>query len=175
LQELSITRPFNDQCGTAQRLQSGELITGASSGAWPHGLVNHVCSLQARSRGLFYSIEGTGDVITLSLRPDISEGKLEVAVLSQGDCGKCIASSDFITAEDNKHTIRFSSIKNEIYTIAVSGQGVSDAGVFQLGLTEDNELQKEDTENSFSAAGSTASSWSVTLLLVLMMVFAYET
>jgi hypothetical protein len=79
LQELSISRPFNDQCGTAQRLQSGELITGASSGAWPHGLVNHACSLQARSRGLFYSIEGTGDGITLSLRPDISEGKLEVA------------------------------------------------------------------------------------------------
>lgn len=174
---MTIPRPTNDQCKTARRLQAGEPITGISNGAWPHGLLNDDCSLNAHSRGLFYSIEGTGEPISLTLRPDISDGKLEVAVLSQDDCGKCIIGSEFFSAEDMKHTVAFPSTKNEIYTVVVSGEGVSDAGVFQLSLTEQHSGDhKKDTatEPPFSGAGPTSTPWPLTILLLLIIsLFAY--
>lgn len=130
------------------------MIEGVTNGAWPHGLTNEECRLQSHSRGLFYNIEGTGSPISIALRPDAGVGYMEVAVLS--DCGtSCITTSNFLNALDATHSIKFDSAIGETYTIVISGQDVSDTGVFQLTVNEEA-LQDQEEVSTTSGAYSVA-------------------
>jgi hypothetical protein len=91
---------------------------------------------------------------------------MEIAVLSQDDCGNCIARSDFINAEDAKHTITFDSVIGETYTVAISGEGVSDAGVFQLTLESEEDLSIS------SGGGFPATYYDLAIASILIMLLA---
>ena len=143
MDEMIFPRPKNDHCENAERiLMPGQTVTGSSTGAWPHKLNIDKCMLKETSRGLFYSIQGTGKTISLSLRTDITTitsseeeeggGRLEIAILANDDCSYCIGNSQFITTKDSKHIIQFESNADDVYTIVISGQGTGDSGVFQL-------------------------------------------
>jgi hypothetical protein len=109
------------------------LITGDATVAWPHELENPNCSLHAFSRGLFYSVEGTGETMAITLTTDIPEDRtLEVAILTSEECNECVMYSDFLTAEDTPHTLELATEKSKNYTVVVSGEGFADVGVFQL-------------------------------------------
>jgi hypothetical protein len=125
----------------AYPLGMGDPVAGMSSGAWPHGVVNEQCRLRPHSSGLFYSVEGTGEHFELSLRTDVSEGNMEVAILTGGDdAGKCVAHSEYMSADDAKHIVYFPSVKGQMYTIVVSGENVGDAGLFHLTLEVSNTI-----------------------------------
>eukprot|EP00980_Cylindrotheca_fusiformis_P023292 scaffold10332_cov101-Cylindrotheca_fusiformis.AAC.3 len=152
IEELLVPHPTNDQCRTSRQmptLSEGEQImaTGSSYGARPHGVVNEACGLtNPYARGLFYSIEGTGRPIAISFRPDVTgQGELEMVLLVNDFCNACIARSEFMTTQDSEQTIVFDTVENERYTILISGKDISDAGVFQLTITDhQNRLLKED-------------------------------
>jgi hypothetical protein len=131
-----LSHPINDQCETtAKALELAEVVTGDSTGSWPHGLENDDCGLHAFSRGLFYAVEGTGESMGVTLTTDIAEGRLEVAILKNAsDCSQCVTISDFLTAEDMPHTTVFDTELNQTYVVVVSGEGFSDSGVFQVEL-----------------------------------------
>ncbi|KAL3942846.1 MAG: hypothetical protein SGBAC_003045 [Bacillariaceae sp.] len=113
----------------------GVVTRDASFEAWPHGLSNSQCDLNAHSRGLFYTLEGTGQVITVTLRPSISEGKLGLVILSGDDCGICVGHSRFVTAIDSKQIVTMPTQTGEMYHILVSGEDIGDAGSFQLSVS----------------------------------------
>lgn len=132
MDEVFYPRPGNDQCSMAQVLKRGQKVTGNSVGSWPHNLNNEKCRLSENSRGLFYSIKGNGETISLSLRPEVGIGRMEMALLIDNDCSTCIANSAFISAGDARHILQFHSNKDETYTLVVSGQGMVDNGYFEL-------------------------------------------
>jgi hypothetical protein len=139
-QEYETSRPENDQMEQAYPLGMGDPVAGMSSGAWPHGVVNEQCHLRPHSRGLFYSVQGTGEHLELSLRADVGEGNMEVAILTGDDVGKCVAHSEYMSAVDAKHIVYFPSVKGQMYTIVVSGENVGDAGLFRLTLEVSNTI-----------------------------------
>ena len=132
MDEVFFPRPGNDQCPLAQVLKRGQKVTGNSVGSWPHNLNNEKCRLSENSRGLFYSIKGNGETISLSLRPEVGVGRMEMALLTNNDCSTCIANSAFISAGDARHILQFHSNPEETYTLVVSGQGMVDNGYFEL-------------------------------------------
>jgi len=134
MEEFSSPRPSNDMCETAQMLQRGTVTRDASFEAWPHGLSNTECNLDAHSRGLFYTLEGTGGVITVTLQPSISEGRLGLVILAGDDCGICVRHSQFVTAIDSKQIISVPTQFGEVYHILVSGEDIGDAGSFKLSV-----------------------------------------
>jgi hypothetical protein len=147
-QELEVPSLANDSCETSGRLtldpleSSGKAVSGNSTPSRPHGLQNADCSLIATSRGLFYSFEGTGDTLNVTLTISTDEIRLELAILTIG-CGTCITVSDFSTLDDSPHSITFESEPDELYVVVVSGQGFADVGVFAIEVgvaTEDSQI-----------------------------------
>lgn len=120
---------MNDNLDKAIALAMGASVTGITSGAWPHGVVHEHCHLGPYSRGLFYTVEGNGEHLELSLRTDVSEGNMGVAILNGGEC---VAHSGHMSANDGKHTLYFPSAEGQIYTIVISGESIGDSGLFQL-------------------------------------------
>lgn len=123
----------NDECTTAQGLSTdGMVFSVNTTSAWPHGLENEDCSLHAYSRGAFYTVEGTGRVMAVTLSAsDLADTRLEMAVLTE-NCDECIEVSDFLTADETPHTMAFKTTLNQIYVIVVSGERFSDVGAFDI-------------------------------------------
>lgn len=127
--------PPNDQCTQPLPLTlSAPSINGNSTWARPHGLHNADCSLQPYTRGLFYSITGTGTTLELTWTTTaaaISNGRFEIAIMSEA-CRRCVQSSDFLLAEDVPFVTTFDTVEDLDYVILVSGQGFGDVGAFTL-------------------------------------------
>eukprot|EP00980_Cylindrotheca_fusiformis_P015790 scaffold4590_cov112-Cylindrotheca_fusiformis.AAC.8 len=127
--EFRTIRPENDELDLAYPLDMGDPVTGVTAGAWPHGIVNEECHLKAYSRGLFYSLRGDGEDLKLSLRADISEGNLQVSILSGEDMGECIAHGGHMSADDGgQHFVHFPSVEGQMYMIIVSGESIGASG-----------------------------------------------
>ncbi|CAJ1946589.1 unnamed protein product [Cylindrotheca closterium] len=127
-------RPSNDQCEFAQPLKLGDSLTGLTTGAWPHGIKDELCNLGKHSQALFYSIQGTGMDIDVTLRADVTEGLLGLAVVGEDDCSQCITHSEYMSATDSEQTVTFPSEEGKLYKIVVSGEEVFDAGLFHLAV-----------------------------------------
>ncbi len=115
-----------------------EMEVGDTTGAFPHGIVNDACSVHPQSRGLFYQVIGTGDAmdVTLSITELAEDYRLELAVIeSSCQTGECVASSDFLTADDETETITFQTQPDLVYYVAVTGERFEDVGKFEIVLT----------------------------------------
>ena len=133
-QASEASRPSNDQCEFAQPIELGDSITAITTGAWPHGIEVEQCNLGQHSQALFYSIEGTGMDIEVTLRADVTEGLLGLAVVGEDDCSQCIMHSVYMSATDSEQTVTFPSEEGKQYKIVVSGDEVFDAGLFHLSI-----------------------------------------
>ncbi len=127
--------PYNDVCGNAYALECGDVTTGTTVNATIDNLVAPACSTLVEAPGVWYTVEGNGDSITVSLcnpgtnydtRLNIYTGSCDSLVCVTGDDDACgFAGSSEVT---------FMSDPCVTYYILVHGF-VGATGDFELSVT----------------------------------------
>ena len=151
MEDYSNNIPVNDRYSNAVALVIGEEMRGDSTASRPHGIVNSDCSLLPTSRGLFYSFQGTGTTMNITLTTiiinddDDEDIRLEMAILllkdGENDCQTsssttCLEFSDFLTYEDTPHSILLEETEiDQTYIVAVTGEKFDDVGVGEFGIS----------------------------------------
>ncbi len=140
--------PSNDSCSTAEILTIGDRVFGnnfaASSDNAP------VCDTDSPGAGVWYSIVGTGNTISISTCNPGTDFDTSLQVFC--DCGPagCVIGNDDAQAANNacnlggvnsKAATSFCTIAGQVYYIHVGGfidgQGVVATGNFELTITDD--------------------------------------
>ena len=127
----------NDPCTGAIALTCGQTVTGSNTAATNDAVPT--CGLSAPRKGVWYTITGTGGLITLTTCSATSNFDTQIAVYT----GACTALTCVI-ANDNDPTctnyfnrlsrVSFTSTFGTVYRIMVSGK-LGSAGTFTLATT----------------------------------------
>lgn len=118
--------PANDECANAIAITCGSTTTGTTSGATID--VVPTCDVTATAPGVWYTIQGDGDVFTLSACGTGFDTKLSVFT---GTCGSlvCLEGNSGACSE-----VEFLSVAGTTYRVLVHGNGTS-TGSFSLTST----------------------------------------
>ncbi|KAL3918215.1 MAG: hypothetical protein SGILL_004343 [Bacillariaceae sp.] len=127
----------NDFCQNAAGLELNSEVNGTTVGA-NGGTPYNECSFGVNGPDIWYSFEGNGDVVLLSVCSD--EFSWTVSVFN-GNCGalECVGNFGY----DLCASIRFRSVAGETYYILMQGTDESQAGSFQLSLTSTTDAAVE--------------------------------
>jgi len=127
----------NDPCTGALPIACGQTVTGSNTAATNDAVPT--CGLSAPRKGVWYTITGTGGMITLTTCSATSNFDTQIAVYS----GACTALTCVI-ANDNDPTctnyfnrlsrVSFASTFGTVYRVMVSGK-LGSAGTFTLAAT----------------------------------------
>ena len=127
----------NDPCTGALPIACGQTVTGSNTAATNDAVPT--CGLSAPRKGVWYTITGTGGMITLTTCSATSNFDTQIAVYS----GACTALTCVI-ANDNDPTctnyfnrlsrVSFNSTFGTVYRVMVSGK-LGSAGTFTLAAT----------------------------------------
>ncbi len=134
---FAYAQPANDACSGAIALSCGQTVTGSNATATND--VTPACGLSAPRKGVWYTITGTGGMITLSTCSSTSNFDTQISVYT-GACTAlaCVASNDNDPACSNYFgrlsTVSFNSTFGTVYRIMVSGK-LSSSGTFTLSAT----------------------------------------
>ena len=128
--------PTNDQCASAQPIACGQTLPGTTIGADAVGDPTGSCTESVDGAGVFFSLLGTGNAITVSTcNPGTNyDSKLFVYT---GTCGSfvCVGGNDDgPTCASTASTVTFASVVGTRYLIFVSGYAGS-TGPFALSAT----------------------------------------
>ena len=126
--------PVNDLCANAIALTCGQAVTGSTLYSSATGDPTGTCTETIDGGGVFYSIVGTGNSITLSLCSASTNFDTELFLFT-GTCGSytCVRGNDDVTcsAHPGSSAITFPSALGVKYLVFVSGYG-NDQGRFVL-------------------------------------------
>lgn len=134
---FAYAQPANDACTGAIAISCGQTVTGNNTAA-----TNDVvpeCGLSAPRKGVWYTITGTGGLVTLTTCSATSNFDTQISVYS-GACTAltCVASNDNDAACPNffrrLSTVSFNTTFGTVYRIMVSGK-LGAAGTFTLNAT----------------------------------------
>ncbi len=134
---FAYAQPANDACSGAIAIACGQTVTGSNATATND--VTPACGLSAPRKGVWYTITGTGGMITLSTCSSTSNFDTQISVYT-GACTAlaCVASNDNDPACSNffgrLSTVSFNSTFGTVYRIMVSGK-LSASGTFTLSAT----------------------------------------
>ncbi len=129
--------PTNDLCAGAIVVSCGDIITGDTTMAGESDEPTDACGTfnNSDAGGVWYSIAGTGDIITVSLCNN-TDFDTQIAVYS-GNCNGqvCIGGND--QSCGNQSEFSFTSDASTDYLVYVYGWGTADnnAGPFELAIT----------------------------------------
>jgi len=156
--------PENDDCSNAQALEIPAFINGSTSGALPEANAPF-CGTSVDAGGIWYTVTGTGDTITVSLCGSSYDTKLHVYCGTDCDNLFCAAGIDDFCGLQSQ--VDFCSTAGQTYWILVEGFAGSQ-GSFTMSVTDDGfacgsparcspiviECQKSDViEGEFEATG----------------------
>ena len=128
--------PANDQCANAVPLACGQTVTGTTLGATATGDPTATCTETIDAGGVFYSIAGTGNSITVSTCGTGTDYDSKLFVFS-GGCGiyTCVGGDDDGCGQrGGPSSVTFSSVAGLPYLIFVSGYSI-EQGHFVLQAT----------------------------------------
>ena len=134
---FAYAQPANDACSGAIAITCGQTITASNAAATNDAVP--ACGLSAPRKGVWYTITGTGGLITLSTCSATTNFDTQIAVYT-GACGAltCVASNDNAGACTNffgrLSTVSFTSTFGTVYRIMVAGK-LSASGTFTLAAT----------------------------------------
>ncbi len=85
--------PDNDICATATTIACGEIMTGNTSTATSNGAPTAFCGTGSGAPGVWYTFEGTDEIITASLCGSSYDTKIQIY---EGDCSalNCVIGND---------------------------------------------------------------------------------
>jgi len=127
----------NDPCTGALPITCGQTVTGSNTAATNDAVPT--CGLSAPRKGVWYTITGTGGMITLTTCSATSNFDTQIAVYS-GACTAltCVAANDNDPGCTNYFNrlsrVSFNSTFGTVYRIMVSGK-LGSAGTFTLAAT----------------------------------------
>jgi hypothetical protein len=133
--------PSNDLCANALPLACGQTVTGTTASATQTGDPTAACNDETiDTGGVFYTIRGTGQRITVSTCGLSTDFDTKLFVFS-GTCGNytCVGGNDDATACSSNSTassVAFNSVAGTAYLVLVSGFE-NEAGPFSLSATCD--------------------------------------
>lgn len=78
--------------------------------------------------------------IEVTLRPDVTEGLLGLAIVGEDECSTCLMYSEYMSATDSEQTVTFPSAEGKRYKIVVSGEEVLDEGLFHLTIGDGQDV-----------------------------------
>ena len=89
----AICPPDNDICATATTIECGEIMTGNTSQATSNGAPTGFCGTGSGAPGVWYTFEGTDEIITASLCGSSYDTKIQIY---EGDCSalNCVIGND---------------------------------------------------------------------------------
>ena len=129
--------PANDLCANAIALTCGQSVTGSTLYSSATGDPTGTCTETIDGGGVFYSIVGTGNSITLSLCSASTNFDTELFLFT-GTCGNytCVRGNDDVTcsAHAGSSAITFPSVLGVKYLVFVSGYR-NNQGRFVLGTS----------------------------------------
>ncbi|MBX2927623.1 MAG: T9SS type A sorting domain-containing protein [Saprospiraceae bacterium] len=134
---FAYAQPANDACTGAIAISCGQTVTGNNTAATND--VVPACGLSAPRKGVWYTITGTGGLVTLTTCSTTSNFDTQISVYS-GACTAltCVASNDNDAACSNffrrLSTVSFNTTFGTVYRIMVSGK-LGAAGTFTLNAT----------------------------------------
>ncbi len=134
---FAYAQPANDACSGAIAITCGQTITASNATATNDAVP--ACGLSAPRKGVWYTITGTGGLITLSTCSATTNFDTQIAVYT-GACGAltCVASNDNDAGCANffgrLSTVSFTSTFGTVYRIMVAGK-LSASGTFTLAAT----------------------------------------
>ena len=134
---FAYAQPANDACSGAIAITCGQTITASNAAATNDAVP--ACGLSAPRKGVWYTITGTGGLITLSTCSATTNFDTQIAVYT-GACGAltCVGSNDNAAGCANffgrLSTVSFTSTFGTVYRIMVAGK-LSASGTFTLAAT----------------------------------------
>lgn len=152
--------PANDLCGDAIPVNVGDVVAGTTIDATLTGTPTFFCGTTISTAGVWYTIEGTDNDITLSTC-DVADYDTKIHVFS-GSCDGlvCVDGND-----DNcpgfRSELTFASSCGELYYIYLSGFG-GDTGNFELAVSGD--------PSSCEPAVPTLGEWGLIILALSMLI-----
>ena len=128
--------PANDLCINAIPLACGQTLTGSNAGATDTDDPTATCATAIRAGGVFYSVVGTGDSMTLSTCTPTTDFDTELFVYS-GSCGTytCIDGNDDSNTTVTCSSVTFASQYGVTYLVFVNGYDNMEVGNFGITLS----------------------------------------
>jgi hypothetical protein len=133
-----VVPPINDQCSAALPLTCGQTLNGTTVGSTATGDPTGSCGGESiDAGGVFYSIQGTGGSITLSLCSAGTSYDTKLFVYT-GSCGAltCVTGNDDVTCTARQYAsaVTFPSVAGTTYLVFVTGYQAN-VGTFSLTAT----------------------------------------
>jgi hypothetical protein len=127
--------PTNDLCANALPLACGQRVTGSIESATATGDPTTACTETVDGGGIFYTIVGAGNSITLTMCDAATDYDTKLFVY-RGACGgpyTCVAGNDDTNAGgcSQPSTVTFAAANGVTYLVFVSGYG-GEKGAFGL-------------------------------------------
>ena len=132
--DLIIDDSINDECQYALGpIELGKPITGTNVGAQSY--LGTMCGnvTTSSSRNVWYTIEGTGGVVTAETTCEGTDMQSQLMVWT-GSCDNlvCIAGSEPGTSCENSAKVTWTSSAGTLYYIIVKGKAWNEEGLFEL-------------------------------------------
>ncbi len=123
--------PDNDICVTAETIVCGDTVTGNTSTATSNGAPTDFCGTGSGAPGVWYTFEGTSEIITASLCNSSYDTKIQVL---EGSCGalNCVTGNDDACGLQSE--VVFIGTAGVTYYVYVYGFG-SSTGDYELALS----------------------------------------
>ncbi|MBD2770197.1 IPT/TIG domain-containing protein [Hymenobacter sp. BT664] len=130
--------PVNDLCANALPLLCGQTVTGSTEDVTATGDPTETCDEVVDAGGMFYTIMGNGQRITVSTCSPATDFDTKLFVFS-GTCGSytCVGGNDdaaSCSANSVASNVTFTSVPGTAYKVFVTGWEVS-KGAFSLSAT----------------------------------------
>jgi hypothetical protein len=142
LQVLDSSTKAGEICPAAVAIASGNTsVSGITTTASP--LITGACGNITETRGMWYSLEGTGNTLTLSTCHVNTTFDARVSVFT-GSCGSllCEAITSASCSELDDAPFQFSTVAGENYFMLVHGTNPTAVGSYRLAITEENKSDR---------------------------------